>query len=38
MVLLNVYHFIPLERTAEIISELYQQDISDGTRATAITG
>jgi transposase len=31
MVLLNVYHFIPLERTAEIISELYQQDISDGT-------
>jgi transposase len=31
MVLLNVYHFIPLERTAEILSELYQQDISDGT-------
>ena len=31
MVLLNVYHFVPLERTAEIISELYQQDISDGT-------
>ena len=31
MVYLNVYHFIPLERTAEIVSELYQQDISDGT-------
>ena len=31
MVLLNVYHFIPLSRTAEIISELYQQGISDGT-------
>jgi transposase len=31
MVYFNVYHFIPLSRTAEIISELYQQDISDGT-------
>jgi transposase len=31
MVYFNVYHFIPLERTAEIISELYQQDVSDGT-------
>src|SRR5258708_39316336 len=31
MVLFNVYHFIPLERMAEIISELYGQDISDGT-------
>jgi transposase len=31
MVYMNVYHFIPLSRTAEIISELYEQDISDGT-------
>ncbi len=31
MVYMNVYHFIPLSRTAEIVSELYQQDISDGT-------
>jgi transposase len=31
MVYFNVYHFIPLERTAEIVSELYQQDVSDGT-------
>ncbi len=31
MVYLNGYHSIPLERTAEIVSECYQQDISDGT-------
>src|SRR5258708_35887122 len=31
MVYFHVYHFIPLERTAEIIGELYQQNISDGT-------
>src|SRR5262249_48190573 len=31
MVYLNLYHAIPLARTAEIISELYQQSISDGT-------
>jgi transposase len=31
MVYLNVYHFIPLERTAELVSELYQQPVSDGT-------
>ncbi len=35
IVYLNVYHFIPLERTAEIISELYQQPVSDGTVAAA---
>lgn len=31
MVYLNLYHSIPLARTAEIISELYHQPISDGT-------
>src|SRR5579859_1756670 len=31
MVYLTVYHFIPLERTAEIISEICGQNISDGT-------
>jgi transposase len=31
MVYFNVYHFIPLARTAEILSELYQPPISDGT-------
>ena len=37
MVYMNVYHFIPLSRTAEMVSELYQQDISDGTVfATAV--
>jgi transposase len=35
MVYLNVYHFIPLERTAEILSELYGQNISDGTVCAA---
>lgn len=35
MVYFNVYHFIPLERTAEIISELYQQPVSDGTVVAA---
>lgn len=35
MVYFNLYHFIPLERTAEIISELYQQSVSEGTVVAA---
>lgn len=35
MVYFHLYHFIPLERTAEILSELYQQPVSDGTIAAA---
>jgi transposase len=35
MVYFHVYHFIPLERTAEILSELYHQLVSDGTVAAA---
>ena len=31
MVFFNSYHFIPLERTAEMMGELYGQPISDGT-------
>ena len=35
MVYFHAYHFVPLERTAEILSELYQQPVSDGTVAAA---
>jgi transposase len=36
MVYLNVGHFIPLERAAEILSEICQQKISDGTICAAV--
>src|SRR5579859_1670116 len=35
MVYFNVYHFVSLERSAEIIEELYQQLVSDGTVVAA---
>lgn len=35
MVYFHLYHFIPLERTAEILSELYHQPVSDGTVVAA---
>lgn len=35
MVYFNEYHFIPLDRTTEIIAELYQQPISEGTVVAA---
>jgi transposase len=35
MVYFNAYHFIPLDRTTEIIAELYQQPVSEGTLVAA---
>jgi transposase len=34
MAYFNVYHFIPMERTAELIEDLYQQPVSAGTVVT----
>ncbi len=33
MAYFNVYHFIPVERTAEVIEDLYRQPVSAGTVA-----
>lgn len=35
MVYFNEYQFIPLERTAEVIEDLYQQPVSEGTVVAA---
>lgn len=35
MVYLNQYHFIPLERVAEIMSDLYDQEVSEATIVSA---
>jgi transposase len=37
MVYFNQQHFVPLERTAEIIADLYGQEISEGTIVEACT-
>jgi len=37
MAYFNVYHFIPMERTAELIEDLYQQPVSAGTVAATST-
>jgi transposase-like protein len=37
MAYFHVYHFIPMERTAELIEDLYQQPVSAGTVAATST-
>jgi len=36
MVYFNTYQFVPLERTAEIITDLYHQAVSEGAVVTAV--
>lgn len=35
MVYMNQYHFVPLERVAEMMSDLYDQNVSEGTIVSA---
>ncbi len=36
MVFFNLYHFIPLARTAELVGELYGQPVAEGTVEAAV--